>query len=400
MKVEISIPSQGKHCRQITGSILRALQTVKQPVQWSYTDREEKPLDHAKNAAALHFLQGECDYLWMIDDDQYPACDDSPLDLVHLDKDIIALPTLYWSKKGQEVSAWPWMFNVYDFVPAKDHWQVHVPQNGLQECDAVGAGCTFYHRRVFEKVWPFFDRPVDENGLWSGKGPDLLFCRRAKEAGFRVWAHFDYLSDHIKSMSLLQVFTTMAARDVRNIPRVNRNTPEYWDAAWVERPERILPYYEWIADRLKGKRVLDYGCGRGDLLALLSEQNPGCVGVDISERAVEICRERGLTAVEVESNPGLVGIVPNAGGKWDAVVCCEVLEHLDDDEALIARLFELAPHVIIAVPHDCMPPAREPEHRRVYTEGGLKRLVPGITEINKDFEPWILVEAKQERENV
>lgn len=63
----------------------------------------------------------------------------------------------------------------------------------------------------------------------------------------------------------------------------------------------FAPYEEWSPIEQKAMthasgRTLDVGCGAGRIGTYLQEQGHEVVGIDLSERAVEICRERGLTA--------------------------------------------------------------------------------------------------------
>jgi len=112
----------------------------------------------------------------------------------------------------------------------------------------------------------------------------------------------------------------------------------------------------------KGHRTLDFGCGRGDLLAMLEDGE----GMDLSEQAVKVCTERGLVAS--------VGSIPV--GHWGTIVATELLEHLDDDKAMLETFFEHTDRVIYAVPHNCLPPGLEPEHRRVYTQEYVRQITP------------------------
>ena len=45
------------------------------------------------------------------------------------------------------------------------------------------------------------------------------------------------------------------------------------------------------------RRIVDVGCGTGGVSAALFADAPGWVGMDFSPIALELCRERGLTAI-------------------------------------------------------------------------------------------------------
>jgi len=74
-------------------------------------------------------------------------------------------------------------------------------------------------------------------------------------------------------------------------------------------------------------RVLDAGCGSGDLVALLASAGHEAIGMDVSVRAVELASSRHPDATfvhhSVEELPW-----PVEAGSFDAVVSFEVLEHL------------------------------------------------------------------------
>ena len=73
-------------------------------------------------------------------------------------------------------------------------------------------------------------------------------------------------------------------------------------------------------------RILDVGCGTGANLKMLS-QFGDAEGVDISQDAVDFCRERGLTQVKL----GAAESLPYDAGTFDLVTALDVVEHLDDD---------------------------------------------------------------------
>src|SRR5215510_8503610 len=75
-------------------------------------------------------------------------------------------------------------------------------------------------------------------------------------------------------------------------------------------------------------RILDVGCGTGANLKMLAAHGHA-EGVDISEQAVEFCRERGLESVKL----GAAEELPYENDSFDLVTALDVVEHLDADVA-------------------------------------------------------------------
>jgi len=74
--------------------------------------------------------------------------------------------------------------------------------------------------------------------------------------------------------------------------------------------------------------ILDVGCGRGEWLELLQEENLRGQGVDLNRVFVEECARRGLEAVEAEAISYLGGLPPKSVG---AVTGFHIIEHLRFD---------------------------------------------------------------------
>jgi len=98
----------------------------------------------------------------------------------------------------------------------------------------------------------------------------------------------------------------------------------------VGRRKIIASFVEEICSRVKDHRprILDVGCGTGANLLLLSQYGDA-EGVDISDDALEFCRERGLQKVKSGSAEQL----PYEDESFDLVTALDVVEHLDDDLA-------------------------------------------------------------------
>ena len=157
-----------------------------------------QPFEHNLHKILNDFMASDCQFWLSIDADNPPLR--NPLDLVELDLDIVGCPTPVWhfdpdtAKPGEP----PLYYNAYDYVEAEEGYREHHPREGLQRVDAVGTGCILMHRRVFEdpymRLAPF-QRTWHSDGVVD-VGNDLSFCKRARQRGFSIWAHYDYPCGH------------------------------------------------------------------------------------------------------------------------------------------------------------------------------------------------------------
>ena len=392
-KVYVCIPNAGELKTQLSGAMLKLAGTAHEygcELQWNC--RQDKPTDNLRNQMIRKFVEGtDCEYLFFMDSDNPPLLDENadgtvnnPLELIAEDLDVVACPTPIWNPKALEVGRFPIVWNVFDDLGEKGFSEITTNRFGLREIDAAGSGCVIISRRVLEHpdMRHAFRREWNEWGeaTW---GSDLLFCRRVRQAGFKVWASFRHICHHFKTRDLTELYKLVDMRDIRHANAPNRNTPEYWDGEWAKRGERNLEFYPFIVEKLKEwgcKRVLDYGCGRGDLLEKIDEAGINGRGLDISNEGVTVCRNRGLFAELYTDGDDLAqpfGFVR----RFDAIVSTEVLEHLDDDVGKLNEFFEYTDRVIYSVPFDCLPPGVEPEHRRVYTEEYVRRITPHLKQV-------------------
>jgi ubiquinone/menaquinone biosynthesis C-methylase UbiE len=109
-----------------------------------------------------------------------------------------------------------------------------------------------------------------------------------------------------------------------------------------------------IADRMgsmEGRKVLDIACGTGAWLAELAHRGANIAGIDISSRAVELCRRR-LAYADIRE--GAAEQLPFEDCSFDLVTCLGSLEHfLDQPHALreMRRIAKPGATLLILVPN-------------------------------------------------
>jgi SAM-dependent methyltransferase len=94
---------------------------------------------------------------------------------------------------------------------------------------------------------------------------------------------------------------------------------------------RHLAVYEWIAERVVGRRVVDMACGEGYGSDVLAASAASVVGVDANPEAHEHARLR-------YARPGLRferDLVESFSEPCDAVVFLQTIEHVEDPGAIL-----------------------------------------------------------------
>lgn len=101
---------------------------------------------------------------------------------------------------------------------------------------------------------------------------------------------------------------------------------------------RHLAVYEWIAERVRGRRVVDLACGEGYGSAVLARTAASVVGVDANPEAHEHARLR-YRAPNLRFERDLV---ETWRGDVDCVVFLQTIEHVAEPGALLDAIRELA----------------------------------------------------------
>jgi 2-polyprenyl-3-methyl-5-hydroxy-6-metoxy-1,4-benzoquinol methylase len=100
---------------------------------------------------------------------------------------------------------------------------------------------------------------------------------------------------------------------------------------------RHLVVYEWIAQQLAGRRVVDMACGEGYGAEVLARTAAGVVGVDANPEAHEHARLR----YRRENLRFVRDLVESFSEQADAVVFLQTIEHLEDPGGALAHFRSL-----------------------------------------------------------
>jgi 2-polyprenyl-6-hydroxyphenyl methylase/3-demethylubiquinone-9 3-methyltransferase len=135
----------------------------------------------------------------------------------------------------------------------------------------------------------------------------------------------------------------MTNADPQELAKFSDLAHRWWDLDGEFRPlHQINPLrLEWI-DRLsplKGRRVLDVGCGGGVLSDAMARHGAQVLGIDLASKPLKVAQlhalEAGTQAVEYREVAAetLAAEVP---GTFDIVTCMEMLEHVPDPAAIVS----------------------------------------------------------------
>jgi SAM-dependent methyltransferase len=147
----------------------------------------------------------------------------------------------------------------------------------------------------------------------------------------------------------------------------------WWCVARQQIVEDVIDRHLQLPPRA---RVLDVGCGSGAVLEALSARFEA-YGTDTSQLAINLSHKRGLT----NAFHCTLATFPRAELRFDLTTLLDVIEHVDDDLAMLRdahhylkpggwALVTVPAYQVLWGPHDVVN-----HHKRRYTRAGLRRVL-------------------------
>lgn len=135
--------------------------------------------------------------------------------------------------------------------------------------------------------------------------------------------------------------------DPAEIARFDATAQRWWDPQGEFRPLHVLnpvrlDYVDQIAS-LRGKRVLDVGCGGGILSEAMARRGAQVTGIDLAPQTIEVAE---LHALESQLTIRYVreaaeSHAAHSAGAYDVITCMEMLEHVPEPESVLWALHDL-----------------------------------------------------------
>ena len=99
----------------------------------------------------------------------------------------------------------------------------------------------------------------------------------------------------------------------------------------------------------QGTRVLDIGCGNGELMELLvAERNVDARGLELSQQGVNACVSRGLAVVQGNADTDL-SYYPDQG--FDTVILSQTLQATQRPKEVLQEMSRIGSKLIVSIPN-------------------------------------------------
>jgi homoserine O-acetyltransferase len=199
----------------------------------------------------------------------------------------------------------------------------------------------------FSSDWLFTPEQSEEIVHALGaEGKDVTYCNIQSPYG-----HDAFLLEDRELGALISGFLASTQHRIRTGQRyLPEKGPAEEKVKKTDRGKRIRLDYELIDTLIEpGSRVVDLGCGDGELLIrLIRDKQVAAQGVELDQDLVIHCVQRGLSVLHRDIERGLEEFPADY---FDYAILSQTMQTLRDPEKVIRELIRAAKRVIVSFPN-------------------------------------------------
>jgi len=198
----------------------------------------------------------------------------------------------------------------------------------------------------FSSDWLF--TPAESEAMVDAlvaNGKDVSYCNIASPYG-----HDSFLLEPRTLGKFIAGFLEATRRAEQGEKPPVLDEQDRYEPSQHDRAKRTRVDYELIESLIEpGSRVLDIGCGDGELLArLATDKNVKGEGIELDEELVLSCVRRGLPIRQMDVERGLGNY---ADKSFDYVILSQTLQTIKDPKKLFKELLRIGKKVIVSFPN-------------------------------------------------
>jgi ubiquinone/menaquinone biosynthesis C-methylase UbiE len=116
----------------------------------------------------------------------------------------------------------------------------------------------------------------------------------------------------------------------------------------------FLGRLDQLVETTGAREAHEVGCGEGELSLRLAHRGLRMRATDASAAVIDEARRRArVSGVGIEFDPAPIDALDPSRDGAELIICCEVMEHLEDPETALDKIARLAsPWAIVSVPRE------------------------------------------------